>query len=79
MTNEAQTFNFEATAELTCTTTLDRSTWQDDIEDAQVQSIWILGTEYTREGLIEWLGAYGAEKFMEKILDEAPTDEWETE
>ncbi|MBL4757414.1 MAG: hypothetical protein JKY32_07200 [Rhizobiales bacterium] len=83
MTNSTQTMYIEAYAELACKLVSSGNGRDEpkalDIEDAHISCVHMLGTLYTRKGLIEWLGEYGAEKFMEKILDEAPTDEWETE
>ena len=83
MTEATQTFEFEATAELTCTLVTSGDGRDDpkvtDIEDAHVTSIFMFGTEFDREALIEKFGSYGAEALMQMVVDAAPTCQWEAE
>lgn len=83
MTEATQTFTLEIETELACDLVTSGDGRDDpkaaDAEDVRIVSMFINGTVYTRNSLINRLGVFGALELMEIIMEAAPTGEWRTE
>lgn len=53
--------------------------WWMEVEDVDLESVWMFGKDWNKKQLIETFGEKGAYALINLMCDQADADEWDTE